>query len=160
MKRNLVPPAVPALTAALGLSFAQPAAAQQPDCTGPPSQIRLHVRVENVRDARGLIAVTLYADDSRRFLARRGSLYVGRVAAQAPVTRLCIHLPSTGIYGLAVYHDADGNRSFNRNRLGMPAEGVGFSNNPALLFGIPRFRSVRLNVPRSGLQATVRLRYP
>src|SRR5688572_13937210 len=133
MKRNLVAPAVLALTAALSLVRPEPAIAQS-DCTGPPSPVRLTVIVENVRAARGLIAVTLYADDSRRFLARRGSLYVGRVPARAPVTRLCIHLPSTGIYALAVYHDADGNRSFNRNALGMPAEGVGFSNNPALLF--------------------------
>ena len=160
MKRNLVPPAVLALAAALGLARPESAAAAEPDCTGPPGPVRLNVVVENVRAARGLIAVTLYADDSRRFLARRGSLYVGRVPASAPVTRLCIHLPSTGIYALAVYHDADGNRSFNRNALGMPAEGVGFSNNPALLFGIPRFRSVRLNVPRNNMQATVRLRYP
>ncbi|HEV2748003.1 MAG TPA: DUF2141 domain-containing protein [Allosphingosinicella sp.] len=129
-------------------------------CTGPPSKFRLFVHVESVRSARGLIAVTLYADDPRRFLARRGSLYVGRVPARAPVTRLCIHLPRAGTYGLAAYHDADANRSFNRSGIGLPAEGFGFSNNPSTLFGIPAFRAVRLAIPKSDMTTTVRLHYP
>ena len=74
----------------------------QAPCTGPESPVKLYIDVEGVRAAQGLIAVTLYADDSRRFLARRGSLYVGRVAARAPVTRVCIHLPSTGTWALGV----------------------------------------------------------
>jgi uncharacterized protein (DUF2141 family) len=137
---------------------AAPALAQ--GCTGTPSATRLIVTISNVRAAQGLIAVTLYADDSRRFLARRGSLYVGRVPARAPVTRMCIFVPSPGTYGLAVYHDADSNRRFNRNAIGMPAEGYGFSNNAPALFGLPRFSSVRLAVPRDGFQTSVRLRYP
>lgn len=140
--------------------FGSTAARAQGDCTGPASPVRLYVNVENIKSARGLIAVTLYADDSSRFLARRGSLYVGRVAARAPATRVCIHLPSTGTYALAVYHDVDGNRRFNRSGLGMPDEPFGFSNNPRVLFGIPAFRSVRLNVPRTGMQTRVRLREP
>ena len=136
------------------------AAAAQSDCTGPPGPVRLYVNVDNVRAAQGLIAVTLYADDSSRFLARRGSLYVGRAPARAPRTRICIHLPAIGVYGLAVYHDADANRSFNRTAVGLPAEGFGFSNNPPTMFGIPSFSRVRLNVPRTNLQATIRLRYP
>ena len=158
MKRILVP-STAALAAALALSVANEAAAQT-ECTGPPSPVRFFVNVENVRSSQGLIAVTLYVDDARRFLARRGSLYVGRVPARAGTTRVCIHLPSTGIYGLAVYHDADGNRSFNRNGIGLPAEGYGFSNNAPALFGLPSFRRVRLSVPRNNMVTSVRLRYP
>lgn len=136
------------------------AALAQESCTGREGPVRLYVNVENVRSSDGLIAVTLYADDSRRFLARRGSLYVGRVPAQQGRTRVCIYLPATGTWALGVYHDADGNRRYNRNSLGMPVEGFGFSNNPGTLFGIPAFRSVRLSVPRNAMQTTVRLRYP
>lgn len=157
---NRVVPCVFAAAAALavGLSPAAPAIAQAP-CTGPQSAVRLFVTVENVRSADGLIAVTLYADDRRRFLARRGSLYVGRVPARSPVTRLCIHVPGPGTYGLAVYHDANGNRSMNRNAVGLPTEGFGFSNNPSTILSIPTFRSVRLAVPRTGTETRVRLRY-
>jgi uncharacterized protein (DUF2141 family) len=145
--------------AVLALAAAGKAAAQD-GCTGPASAVRLQVAVEGVRSSDGLIAVTLYADDPRRFLARRGSLYVGRVPARAGTTQVCIHLPGPGTYGLAVYHDADANRSFNRSGLGLPAEGYGFSNNAPAIFGLPSFRSVRLAVPRTNMGTAIRLRYP
>ena len=145
--------------ASLLAAAAPTAVVAQGGCTGPPSPARLYVNVHNVRAAQGLVAVTLYADDPSRFLARRGSLYVGRVPARAGTTRVCIHLPSTGVYALGIYHDADANRRFNRNAIGLPAEGFGFSNDAPTLFGLPRFRAVRLNVPRSGFETSVRMRY-
>ena len=147
--------------AALGaVLFGATAAAGQGPCTGTPSATRLYVTIENVRASQGLIALTLYPDESRRFLARRGSLYVGRVPARAPVTRACIHVPAPGTYALGIYHDADSNRRFNRSAIGLPAEGYGFSNNPSTLFGLPSFRSVRLAVPRTNTATTIRMRYP
>ena len=145
-----------ALCLALG---AAPSTAQS-DCTGRASDTRLYVNVEGVRSNEGLVAVTLYADDSSRFLARRGSLYVGRVPASAPRTRVCIYVPGPGTYALAVYHDADGDRGFDRDAIGLPAESYGFSNNPSVVLGLPSFRSVRMAVPRDGLETTVRLRHP
>ena len=145
---------------AVGSALAATPAAAEEACTGPPGPLRLYVEVANVRSSAGLVAVTLYADDSRRFLARRGSLYVGRMPARQGRTRVCIHLPRAGVYALAVYHDEDGDRRFDRTAIGLPAEGFGFSNNPGTLFGIPAFRAVRMPVPRDGLQAEIRLRYP
>lgn len=133
--------------------------AAEPDCTGPASAIRLMVRVEGVRSSSGLIAVTLYTDERRRFLARRGSLYVGRVPARQGVTDVCIHVPQPGTYALAVYHDADADRRFDRSSLGLPDEGFGFSNNPRTFLGMPNFSRVRLSVPRSGTRTMVRLTY-
>ncbi|MEQ1542138.1 MAG: DUF2141 domain-containing protein [Novosphingobium sp.] len=124
------------------------------------SQTWLTVTVDDVRSANGLIALTLYADDSSRFLVKRGSLYVTRVPAAAGATQACIFLPQPGVYAVAVYHDEDGNQAFKRTGLGLPAEGFGFSNNPATLAGLPSFRSVRLNVTRSGLSTRIRIKYP
>ena len=134
-----------------------PAAAA--DCTGTPSQTRLFVNVDNVRSSQGLIAVTLYTDDRRKFLAKRGSLYVGRVPARPGRTQVCIHVPAPGIYALAVYHDADADRGFDRTGLGLPDEGFGFSNNPPTFFGLPNFDRVRIRVPKTDLSTTVRLHY-
>jgi len=146
------------LAAASATFAAAPTLAQ--GCTGRPSATRLIVTVSGVRSAEGLIAVTLYADDPSRFLARRGSLYVGRVPARAGVTRVCIHVPAPGVYGLAVYHDADADRRFDRTAIGLPAEGYGFSNDAPTLFGLPSFRRVRFQVPRDGFATSLRLRYP
>jgi len=128
-------------------------------CTGTPSPVRLFVNVDNVRSSQGLIAVTLYTDERRKFLARRGSLYVGRVPARQGRTRVCIHVPRPGTYALAVYHDADSDRSFDRTGLGLPDEGFGFSNNPPTFLGLPNFSRVRLNVAKTDLSTGVRLHY-
>jgi uncharacterized protein (DUF2141 family) len=148
------------LAAAAVLLAGGGASAQEESCTGTASDTRLYVDVERVRSSEGLIAVTLYEDKASRFLAKRGSLYVGRVPATAPVTTVCIYVPGPGVYAIAVYHDADADRSFDRTGIGLPDEGYGFSNNPAVLLGLPAFRSVRLSVPRTDMHTRVRLRYP
>jgi uncharacterized protein (DUF2141 family) len=149
-----------ALTGAVVVAGANASAQQQPDCTGREGPLKLYVDVEGVRSAEGLVAVTLYADDSSRFLAKRGSLYVGRVPAKSPATRVCIFLPAPGTYALAAYHDANADRKYDRTSVGLPAESYGFSNNPAVFLGMPRFSSVRLAVPRTNMSTRITLRHP
>jgi uncharacterized protein (DUF2141 family) len=133
-------------------------AAQADQCVGRPGPVHVWVNVEGLSSHDGLVAITVYADDSKRFLAKRGSLYVARTPASAPATRVCVNLPSTGVYALAVYHDRNANRKFDRTALGLPAEPGGFSNNPSTFLGLPSFSSVRLKVPRSGMSTTVKLK--
>lgn len=155
--------AVIAVAAATGLTVATPALAQitpPAGCQGIPSDTWLNVLVEGVRNGNGLIAVTLYPDDSSKFLAKKGSIKVSRFDAIAGTTRACIFVPKPGVYAVAVYHDEDGSRKVNRSGLGLPTEGFGFSNNPSTLAGIPAFRSVRLNVPKAALTTRIRVRYP
>jgi uncharacterized protein (DUF2141 family) len=129
-------------------------------CTGPASGTWLQVVASGLRSGNGLLAVTLYADVPGKFLVRNGSLYVGRVSAVAGTTSACIHVPQPGVYAIALYHDENANQKFDRSGIGLPAEGYGFANNPATLAGLPSFRSVRLNVPRSGLTTRVTMKYP
>ena len=159
--------AIPALVAsAVLLTGAAPAStipaqgSAPAGCTGPASQTWLNVAISGVRSGDGLVAVTLYADNSRKFLVRHGSMYVGRLNATAGTTRGCIFLPQPGVYALAIYHDANASQSFDRTGIGLPAEGYGFSNNPATIAGLPSFRSVLLNVPRSGLTTRIQMKYP
>jgi uncharacterized protein (DUF2141 family) len=159
--------ALKALIAAAGLAMlglgglaAAPASAQAPECVGRPGPVQIWVNVQGLRDSDGLVAITVYADDSKRFLAKRGSLYVGRTPAHAGTMRICVNLPHTGVFALAVYHDRNANRKFDRTGLGLPGEPYGFSGNPSTLFGLPAFSAVRLNVPRSGLSTTIRLKNP
>ncbi len=151
------------IAAALGLlAAAAPAAAQSApaDCTGTPSATWINVVLEGMRSSRGLAAVTLYADNSRKFLVKKGSMYVGRSPAHAGTTRTCIFLPQPGVYVLAIYHDENANQSFDRTGIGLPAEGYGFSNNPGTLAGLPTFSSVRLSIPRTNMTTRITMKYP
>lgn len=151
-----LPLAAPALAAPAGAQTATPPA----NCLGPRTGTWININVEGVRNGNGLMAISLYPDDSSQFLVKHGSLYTSRFDAVAGTTRACVFVPRAGVYALAVYHDEDSSRKLNRSGLGMPAEGFGFSNNPSTFAGIPAFRSVRLNVARTNLSTRIRLRYP
>ncbi len=129
-------------------------------CTGHVGTVKLYVNVQGVRSNQGLIAVTLYADDSQKFLAHHGSLYVGRVPAHQGTTRVCIWVPRPGIWAIVAYHDENSNRKLDRNMIGMPKEGGGFSNNPSTFLGLPAFHNVRFPVRAPQTEINVRLRYP
>lgn len=156
--------ALPALVGLAALASAPAGAQGQPTppagCTGPASATWLNINAEGMRSSNGLLAITLYVDDSRKFLAKKGSLYVGRINARAGSTRGCIFVPQPGVYAVALYHDENANQSFDRTGIGLPAEGYGFTNNPVTLAGLPAFSSVRLNVPRTGLTARIQMKYP
>ena len=60
-----------------------------------------------------------------------------RVEAQEGETLLCLEAPAAGRYSVALYHDENGNKKFDRDFIGIPSEGYGFSNNPGFRFGKP-----------------------
>src|SRR5262245_28925607 len=103
--------------------MAAPAVAAE--CVGEPGATKLMVHVSGLRSAKGMVAVTLYPDEPRRFLAPKGKLLRDRPPAKTPTTTACFYLPKPGHYAIAVYHDENGDRDFNRTIIGMPAEGFG-----------------------------------
>lgn len=148
-------------SAALASALAGSGVHAAPQCLGPASGVWIHVAVDGVRNTMGQVATTIYADDPHRFLVRHGSLYVVRTPAVAGATRFCVFLPHAGVFAIAVYHDEDNSGTINRGGLlGVPTEGYGFSNNPATFFSLPRFRSVRIAIPRTDLETTIHLKYP
>lgn len=136
------------------------AAQAEESCANPSAgPDRLTVRVEGVKSAEGLIAVTLYPDDPGRFMASRGRIARAREPAVQGSVPVCVPLPGPGHYAVLVHHDEDANRKMARSLIGLPAEGWGFSNNPANLTGIPDFERVRFEAKPGVSTITVRLNY-
>lgn len=101
------------------------------------SPTAIEVTVENVRSSKGLITAVLYNDNPETFLKRGARLDRIRVDAHEGETVLCLNAPASGRYTVALYHDENGNKEFDRNFLGIPTEGYGFSQNPGFRFGKP-----------------------
>lgn len=153
-----------AVAAALPLALSAPATAQASapaGCSGrTETGVWLNVVAEGMKSSDGLLAITVYEDKHRKFLAKGGAIWVGRFQAKAGSTRGCVFLPKTGVYVIALYHDEDGDEKFDRTGLGLPAEGYGFSNNPSTLAGLPSFRSVRLKISKANLTTRITMKYP
>jgi len=141
-----------------GVLATSPALADQ-GCSGTraPSSSKLTVQVNGVRPAVGEVAITVYPDDKRRFLAKGGKLARQRVKA-APSVRACFWAPP-GFYAVAVYHDRDGDRDFDRTLVGLPAEGFGFSNDPETKTGLPAFSSVRFRIGPGERVTSIQMKY-
>lgn len=125
---------------------------------GSADPAHIPVNVTNLRSADGFVTLTVYPDDPNRFLSSGGKLSRVRVQAVKPVTTVCLAVPGAGTYAIAVYHDENGNRKFDRTLLGLPAEGYGFSRNPAGLIAPPSFDKVSFQTPVSE-PLTIRLTY-
>ena len=63
-----------------------------------------------------------------------------------------------GDYAVAVIHDENGNRKLD-TFAGIPREGFGFSRNPPVTFGPPRFSAARFTLTSGAETQQVRMRY-
>ncbi|HQV02330.1 MULTISPECIES: DUF2141 domain-containing protein [unclassified Novosphingobium] len=147
----------------LTLSASQTAGAQggaPAGCTGAPSATWVNLTIEGLRNSNGVVTIAPYPDNPAVFLKPRGSLANGRVKARAGMVQACIFLPEPGAYGLALYHDENANGKVDKNGLGIPKEGFGFSNNPRIFFSAPSFKKVRVVVSGPGASLRIRMKYP
>ncbi len=54
-----------------------------------------------------------------------------------------------GTYALAVFQDMNENEKLDKNFFGVPVESIGFSNNPKLFMGPPRFQQAQFAFPET-----------
>ena len=117
-------------------------------CTGAPNEIR--VVIGGLKESVGLVTVDLYANNDDGFLNKRGRVGRKRAAAKAPHTSVCLAAPAPGEYAIAVYHDENANRDFDKGAFGLPAEPWGISNNPKVRFGPPHVSEALFPVDAEG----------
>ncbi|MES2337835.1 MAG: DUF2141 domain-containing protein [Pseudomonadota bacterium] len=126
-------------------------------CGGTSPVARLEIDVSKLRSSRGMIQLCLTADpknfpacvDDARALTRSVPATTRAVTFDA--------LP-VGDYAVAVIHDENGNRKLD-TMMGIPREGFGFSRNPAIGFGPPKFAAARFTLDINGTEQDIRMRY-
>lgn len=82
------------------------------------------------------------------------------ITRSVPANQRVIHFDglSPGTYAAALIHDENSNAKLD-TLLGIPREGFGFSRNPALRFGPPRFSSAQFAVGDVAVRQQVQMRY-
>jgi uncharacterized protein (DUF2141 family) len=117
------------------------------------SKGNLIIAVEGVAPE-GEICLSLFAS-SRGFPGERSqALQANCIAASDPVVTFTDLTP--GSYAVAVFQDENGDRTLNRNGLGMPTERFGFSQNPQIIAGPPRFGEAAIVV--AGAETSIQIR--
>ena len=139
MARTLAPPALLLLLA------------------GNAPSAELEVTFEKLRNGKGDLQLCLTREAAHFPDCKRDPRAVTRtVPAGTKTVRFGGLAP--GAYAVSVFHDENGNRKLD-TMLGIPKEGFGFSRNPVVRFGAPKFRQVRIDLPAGFSRQAVRMQY-
>lgn len=117
----------------------------------------IRVSVKAVRSAKGHMLVSLYRDnkgypDNPSAAYRKAQVDISNGEASV----LFSGLPA-GEYAVSILHDENDDQKMNKNNLGLPREGYGFSNNVVGAFGPPSWNRARFS-HRSQSLTTIQIR--
>ena len=117
----------------------------------------LDVGIDKLRSNKGELRVCLTADP-KNFPGCVDDAHA--VTRSVPATLHQIHFEglAPGDYAVAVIHDANGNNRLD-TVLGIPREGFGFSRNPIITFGPPRFAAAEFTVKDGPVNQRITMRY-
>ena len=119
----------------------------------------LNVTINGLKNQKGRICFNLFSG-SRGFPSDKKLALQSKCVniKEAPV-QLNFKSLKAGTYALSIYHDANKDNKFNRNSLGMPLEGFGFSRNPKVLTSAPDFGDSAIFVAGSNLNIEIDIKY-
>lgn len=107
------------------------------------AQTKLQVTVKNIKGHKGDILVGLF-DNDKDF--PRNAID-GKVAkASGNEITVVFENVKPGKYAVSVLHDANRNKDLDKNKLGIPKEGFGFSNNAMGAIGPPSFEKAQIDL--------------
>ncbi len=114
----------------------------------------LQVVVDGVQSSKGAVLVAVCTE--REFLQPHCTYNARAPARPGPVVVTIEVQPGT--YAVQAFQDEDGNGEVTLNRLGLPAEPLGFSNNAPIRFSAPRFRDAAVQVGAMGGRIEIQLK--
>lgn len=118
----------------------------------------LTIVVKNLRSADGEVYVGLW-DAADGFINPSAALVLSERPAAYGEVRFTFSRLKPGLYAAVSFHDENRNGDFDRTWLGLPDEGLGFSNGAWIHLGPPSFEEAAFEVKGEHEVVTVRLRY-
>lgn len=121
----------------------------------PPGD--LLVTIDGARNHKGFIRACLMKDP-RAFPYCDGDPEAIKRSVPAAADTLEFKGVAAGDYALALFHDENANSKLD-TVFGIPREGFGFSRNPKVRLGAPRFRDASITIRGAITRLSVRLQY-
>ena len=119
----------------------------------------LTVAIDGLKNQKGQVCLTVFSS-SRGFPKqsdRAVAVQCVKLAGNRPV--VTFQNLKAGNYAVAVIHDSNNDKVINTNAIGIPTEGFGFSRNPRVLRGPPKFGDSSVLVAGADTEIEVKLQY-
>jgi len=120
----------------------------------------IKLTITNLRNDKGFVLISLFKEGvgfpdqaDKAFRKDKVAIYNKMAVIIFP------ELPP-GNYAIAILHDENDDKKMNKNVVGLPREGYGFSNNVMAPFGPPSYRRASFKHPGKTLtELSIRARY-
>ncbi len=120
-------------------------------------QSTLQVTVNNIKGEKGNIMVGIF-DSDENFLKK--PLDGRMVKASGDSITVVFENLKPGKYAISVLHDANKNKDLDQNKLGIPKEGFGFSNNVTGAMGPPSFKRALIDLmDQKDMDINIKMKY-
>ena len=118
----------------------------------------IRVNVENIDNDQGNIRIALYS--SVENYKNENSTFTATVKASRGEKKITINDVKFGDYIIVLHHDENANGKLDRNLLGIPKEGYGFSNNPSSKFGPPDIEEAKFTLNKgTNIELNIEIQY-
>jgi uncharacterized protein (DUF2141 family) len=121
-------------------------------------QAKLQVTVTHIKGQKGDIIVGVF-DNDENFLKKPIDSKMIKVSGDS-ITVVFENL-KPGKYAVSVIHDSNKNNDLDKNKLGIPKEGFGFSNNVMGSMGPPTFERAQFDLTpdQNDLDIDIKMKY-
>lgn len=150
--------AIKQAAASVALALVAAAGASAANTSVSAGATDLRVQLAGLRSAKGTVLLCLSANPERFLKCKDDPSAVSRAVPAGSAARLDLGAVKPGTYALLVVHDENRNGKFDM-MMGIPREGFGFSNNPAIRPRAPRWEEIKFTVPQGQSVQQVRVRY-
>ena len=122
---------------------------------------KLVLKLSNLRNRSGQVCISLFASDEGFPSDGSKAAYSNclSLADASQNSELVLENIPFGNYALGLFHDENNDKKLNSGAFGIPLEGFGFSNNPKVRIGGPKFNECIFPLIESQQTLSVEIRY-
>ncbi|GAB4395639.1 MAG: DUF2141 domain-containing protein [Microscillaceae bacterium] len=116
------------------------------------------LRIKACQSDQGKVMLALY-NSAASYMKIEKAFRKEMLTIKNGVARLNIQDLPYGEYAAVCFHDENENQKLDKNMMGIPKEGYGFSNNAKGSFGPPSFEKARFSHQSGQVQADIQMVY-
>jgi uncharacterized protein (DUF2141 family) len=116
----------------------------------------IQLEVTGIKSTIGFIQIAVFKSDTDF----DKDIFIKVIALPAS-SEVQVSIPNleVGKYAIAVYHDENKNQKLDKNFVGIPKEGYGFSNNAVGKLGPPKFSETSFSLDTNLKKLSIRMNY-
>jgi uncharacterized protein (DUF2141 family) len=120
----------------------------------------LALNIDGVKDNTGSVIGAVYVSKAT-FMDKTKAIQLFKIGAAPGQVKYVLHDLPAGRYAISICHDANNNGQMDKNFLGAPLEGFGFSNNPEVTIttGPPGFGQAVFAYDGQNQTMTIKMTY-